>query len=226
MEDKRSSDGEERILPATCLFRFSVPCHKLERCAVDIELAEPYRIASFGELDGRQAFADLRLGWHPDGMVVSLRINGKQQPPWCNEARPGESDHLSLFVDTRNTQNIHRATRFCHHFVMMPRGRGPRLEEPVASLANIPRARENPQPLAAGAIKIHSEKRIDGYLLQAMLPAEALTGYDPGEQEALGFCYSVQDRELGIQTFAIPDHYPIDIDPSLWGTLQLQARHG
>ncbi len=222
MENAPHISEEEPLVPAAFLFRFSLPCYEVEQCSLEVELGKKHRLASFGELDGRPTFADLRLGWHRDGLVVSLRLNGKQQPPWCQEARPTESDHLSLFIDTRNTQNIHRATRFCHHFIIMPRGGGPRLEQPVALLSNIPRARENPQPVAGNVIKVRSEKRIDGYLLQAVLPTTAFTGFDPEEHEALGFCYSILDRELGVQTFAIPESYPIDMDPSLWGTLQLR----
>jgi hypothetical protein len=68
---------------------------------------------------------------------------------------------------------------------------------------------------------VRSEKRIDGYLLQACVPAEALTGFDPAEHGRLGFTYAVVDRELGWQTFSIGPEFPFVEDPSLWGTLEL-----
>ena len=71
------------------------------------------------------------------------------------------------------------------------------------------------------AFRVRSEKRIDGYLLQAMIAAEALTGFDPAEHPRLGFNYAVMDREHGLQTWSASDDYPYDSDPSLWGTLEL-----
>jgi hypothetical protein len=125
-------------------------------------------------------------------------------------------------VDTRDTHNIHRASRFCHRFVFLPQGAGRLLSDPVARLVEIQRARENPRPVPRGSLEVRSEKRIDGYVLQAFVAAEALTGFDPDENPRLGFSYAVTDREKGWQTFAVGPEYPFISDPSLWGTLELQ----
>ena len=61
----------------------------------------------------------------------------------------------------------------------------------------------------------------DGYLLDAFLAAEALTGFDPREHPRLGFNYAVMDRELGEQTFSAGSPMPYQDDPSLWVTLEL-----
>jgi hypothetical protein len=55
----------------------------------------------------------------------------------------------------------------------------------------------------------------------AVLPAQAITGYDSTEHKRLGFFYAVIDRELGWQTLALGPELPITEDPSLWGTLEL-----
>ena len=83
------------------------------------------------------------------------------------------------------------------------------------------RARQDPKPVAPERIRIRSEKRIDGYVLRALIPAAAITGYDPQEQPRLGFSYAVTDRELGWQTFTIGSDFPFPSDPTLWGTLEL-----
>ena len=63
--------------------------------------------------------------------------------------------------------------------------------------------------------------RDDGYMLEALIPAEALTGFDPAEHPRLGFTYAVLDRELGEQTFGVGSPMPYQEDPSLWATLEL-----
>ncbi len=57
------------------------------------------------------------------------------------------SDGLRVWIDTRDTHNIHRASRFCHQFVFLPTGGGPRLDQPVAEQTLINRARENATPV-------------------------------------------------------------------------------
>ena len=162
------------------------------------------------------------MGWHESGLAVSLRVQKKKQQPWCRASRLDDSDGLWLFIDTRNTQSIHRASRFCHHFVLLPQGGGRQFDRPVSALKSIQRAREDAKPIKNGQVTLRSEKRIDGYLFRAMIPADAMTGYDPVDNPALGFSYAVIDRELGWQTFSVGSEFPFVSDPSLWGTLELQ----
>ena len=85
----------------------------------------------------------------------------------------------------------------------------------------INRAKESPREIEPRQILVRSERRVDGYTLEAFLPADILTGYSPADQPQLGFTYALFDRELGTQTFSIGVEFPIDEDPSLWGTLDL-----
>jgi hypothetical protein len=213
------------ILAPTFLFRFAAPLLKYDAAwsAQALQLDDRYRLPSFGELEDRPVFADLRAGWNAEGLYFSLRVVGKRQPPWCRETRVEDSDGVQLLIDTRDTRNIHRAGRFCHRFVLLPFGAGRRLDEPAARLLPINRARENPKPVSGDALPIRSEVRIDGYLLEAHVPAAALTGYDPAEHPRLGFSYAVADRELGVQTFSIGLGFPFLEDPTLWGTLELRG---
>jgi len=61
----------------------------------------------------------------------------------------------------------------------------------------------------------------DGYVLEALVPAEALTGFDPEEHSRLGFTYFVRDSELGEQTLGVGSELPFTEDPSLWCSLEL-----
>ena len=214
----------EQLIAPPFLFRFSIPCLFTKKAwsTEGVQLDTRFRLPSFqSALGAGPQFADLRLAWRNDGIVFHLQVRGKKQSPWCRESRLDDSDGLSLWIDTRDTQSIHRAGRFCHRFVFLPQGEGAKLERPVAELLNIHRAKENPKQPQRGALQVRSERRVDGYLMQGFIPATAMTGYDPTEHLRLGFYYAVTDRELGWQTFSLGAEYPFQSDPSLWGTLEL-----
>ena len=87
-------------------------------CAVE------YRLPSLGELEGQRSFADVRAAWSEAGLAFSVRIEGKRHPSWCRETKLEDSDALQVWIDTRDTHNIHRASRFCHRFIFLPAGGG------------------------------------------------------------------------------------------------------
>ena len=213
----------EPLLASTFLYRFAVPCQHIPDLAKRWPLALPESCAlpTLSMLEGKPRLADVRMAWSDAGLGISVRVQGKKQPAWCRDSRIEDSDGLQVWIDTRNTQNIHRAGRFCHRFAFMPTGGGRKLDEPVAALLAINRAKESPREIEPRQIIVRSERRLDGYSLEAFLPAEILTGYNPSDQPQLGFTYALVDRELGTQTFTIGPEFPIDEDPSLWGTLDL-----
>ncbi|MBW3597098.1 MAG: hypothetical protein KY475_07465 [Planctomycetes bacterium] len=186
-----------------------------------MQLGEKHRLPSFGELEGRPLFADVRGAWSPRGFSFWVQVTGKRQMPWCRDSRLDESDGLSVWIDTRNTQNIHRASRFCHRFVFLPSGGGRRMEEAVAAALPINRAKEHPKPAPADSLRVRSQQRVGGYVLEAHIAAAALTGFDPAEHPRIGFAYAAIDRELGWQTFTVGPEFPFVEDPSLWGELEL-----
>ena len=213
----------DQLLPSTFLFRFSAPClYCTAPWSKDgAALSEEFRLPSLTTLDGGPEGPDVRAAWHESGLAFSVRVTGKRQPPWCRDNRIDESDGLRLWIDTRDTHNIHRAGRFCHWFVLLPTGGGHRLNEPLAAMLPINRARELPRPVRGESLRVQSRKLPDGYQLDAFIPSTALTGFDPAEHPRLGFMYAVVDRELGNRTWCSSPEFPYSEDPSLWATLEL-----
>jgi hypothetical protein len=214
----------ESLLSPAFLFRFSTLCRYAPKMWPErrgAELGIEYALPSFGGLEGHRPFADLRLGWNESGLALTLRVSGKKQATWCRDTRVEDSDGVSIWIDTRDAHNIHRATRFCHRFVFLPFGAGTRSEQPVSVLLPINRARELPKPVEPNVLRGESTQLKDGYDLRAFIPAAAITGFDPAEHPKLGFSYAVIDRELGWQTFSVGPEFPFDEDPSLWGTVEL-----
>ncbi|MBX7165169.1 MAG: hypothetical protein K1X74_02355 [Pirellulales bacterium] len=216
------SEGEA-LLPARALFRFELPCSRKATLwsAKGAELGPEFRLPNLGELEGRSEFADVRMAWNESGLAFSAVVTGKTRTPWCRESKPADSDGLHVWIDTRDTHNTHRATRFCHWLALLPAGGGGRLMDPVAALLAINRARELPKPLAYDVVKLRGSVKANGYSVEAFVPAAALTGFDATEHPKLGFTYAVRDSELGEQTFCCPGALPYMEDPSLWCTLEL-----
>lgn len=213
----------EQVLPPSFVFRYSVPVLEADRGwkTAGVELGEEFRIPCFQQLDGEEPFADLRIGWSSHGLLLDVVVEGKRQSPWCHETRLEDSDQIQVLIDTRDTRNIHRASRFCHRFLFMPTGAGPNREQPLATMLKINRAREESRTLNAERIPVACKLKKNGYRLSAMIPATVLSGYDPDEQPRLGFTYQVSDRELGWQCLSVGPEFPFLEDPSLWATLEL-----
>lgn len=213
----------EQLLPPRFLFRFSVPCRRREsqgktaNAALDVS----HRLPCFDELDGANPFAEVRAAWSTNGMAFSVIVKGKTAPLHFDEEQPELSDGFSIWIDTRDTHTIHRASRFCHQFLALPIGGGPKGDQPVRGMLPIHRARDNPKPVEPETLSVSSKTQKGGYTLSLFVPAAALTGFDPAEHPRLGFAYLVHDSELGRQTFNCPGEFPMAVDPSLWGTLEL-----
>lgn len=213
----------EQLLPTRFLFRFAAGCLYEASLGAQppAELPVECRLPSLGELEGQRSFADVRAAWNESGLGFSVRIEGKRHPSWCRESKLEDSDALQIWVDTRDTHNIHRASRFCHRFIALPLGGGRAYDQPVIDQLLVDRARENANPVRPGLLKVASEKRVGGYVMSVFIPAAALTGFNPADHPRLGFTYFVFDRELGQQYFSVGSEFPFPSDPSLWGTLEL-----
>lgn len=215
-----------QLIPERFLFRYSVPVHKLSRkpeiksgkLSKKIPLSEKYLLPSFAELEKQTDFATIKAGWHADGLAWEVEVQGKQEPVVFHPKDPEESDGLQIWIDTRDTQNIHRASRFCHYYCCQPN-----LPQATSQVTPLPiaRAREEGATVDHKQLLTHVEHFKDGYRLQLWLPAECLTGYNPQEFSSLGFYYHVVDRELGEQFLTVNNEFPFAHDPSLWSTLEL-----
>lgn len=216
------------LLAPRFLFRFSVPVFRRDPLwkPGGVELDESYRLLNLAELDAgtvdrEPSFADVRVAWSQEGLVFNVRVEGKQQPVWCREGRLEDSDGFQVWIDTRATLNIHRASRYCHRYVFLPAGGGHAQTGAVADQLLINRARENARPIRPRELQVASKLTKTGYILAAFVPAVALAGFDPLQHRQVGFTYSVFDRELGMQTFATGAAFPFLEDPTCWAALEL-----
>lgn len=211
----------KEAIPKNLMFRYRIPCHQVEGKKKPIDLDEKYSVKGFGDFEDQAEFADFRIGWNDNGIYLTVNVTGKKQTLWCRETAILESDGIQIWVDTRDTHNVHRASKFCHWFVLMATGGGDVREKPFISTLKINRSREQSPSLNKGKSIVSSKISKTGYTVSAFIPAESLNGWNPAEHPRIGFNYAVVDRELGWQTLAIGPELPISEDPSLWQTLNL-----
>jgi Carbohydrate family 9 binding domain-like len=218
------------IIPHRFLFRFSIPVSHVAKRAtggqpfLDLDAA-PF-FPDLNPLDDATSFAKLQAGWNEDGIGFRVTVAGKKMPIAEIPDEPRESDGFQLWLDTRNTQSIHRASRFCHHFAFLPAsnasaGLGKKNGAGIAYQFAIALAKEDASSNRAGLLRTASKSQVGGYVLDAWIPTETLTGYDPTANPLIGFYYVVRDAELGEQFLAVGRDFPFDHDPSLWSTLEL-----
>ena len=214
---------EISLVPPRYLFRFAVEGHRCDKLwtAAGAVLDESYRLPVLAELDGERQLADVRMAWSKDGLAWWVRVEGKSQLPWCRDSRLEDSDGMQVWIDTRATTNVHRASRFCHRFAFLPRGGGPAADQPVADQLLMNRARENARPVRPRELQVRAKVTKTSYELSAFAPAVALYGYDPEGAPRLGFTYAILDREQGLQTFSLGPGFPYDEDPSCWAEVLL-----
>ncbi|MEW4529138.1 hypothetical protein [Maioricimonas sp. JC845] len=215
------------IVPPQFLFRARFPVRYVAGLPDALDpnggpLPAEQSISGLGELDPQVPKFDLRAAWNEEGLAFSVSVEGRSLPPIGNPDRPTKSEGLFLWIDTRNTQDIHRASRYCHAFCCLPNGGGEDGAEPVVIQTPVPRAREDaplhePEEFLARTV-LHKDR----YSLTAFLPAGTLNGFRPAEQPEIGFYAMLRDAELGTHYLGIGDEFPYESDPSLWSTLQLR----
>ncbi len=216
------------VVPTPFLFRYSLVAKRIPKLPKKaktslLDLPQDCSLPNLRAVEDESAFGDVRVGWNENGFGVSVEVARRTAPLACDSRRPAESDGLQVWIDTRNTQNIHRASRFCHHFCFLPARREGKPGKPFATQLEIARSRETVTLADQKALSLNVVAKKSGYLLEAWLPAAVLTGYDPEANPRLGFYYHLRDSELGDQYLTVGDEFPFANDPSLWSTLDLQS---
>jgi len=204
-------------------FRFQIPC----RYRADLwpktshDWDSQFKLPALDALEDRPGGAEVAACWSEEGLAFQVLRRGKKKPPWCRDSRIAESDGLHVWLDTRPTADVHRATRYCHHFVFLPAGGGKRLDQPVAGQLKVARAKEDAVDIDLKFLAVRSESFSDGYRLDALIKSSALQGFAPKDQPRLGFTFLVIDAECGETSFCLGSELPFAEDPSLWSVLEL-----
>jgi hypothetical protein len=208
----------------------------------DWQLGDHFLLLDFNALSGKPKLGRVAVAWENTGLFFEAEVQGKKQPIRFIQEKGGVSDGLRVWIDTRNSPNVHRATRFCHCFHFFPGGvtksgqdlsvQGslrarslqttrdplafPGTSLPFGILDEVARAREHPNPINSSELIVRSTFKSDGYRLNAFVPATCLTGYLPSEFDRIRIFYDLVDMELGTQSQSLGPELRYSEDPSLW----------
>lgn len=214
------------VIPPAFSFQFALPVRRADKLPkrgkrllslnADFELFWP------GSEPGKTK-SPIRLfaAWNAGGLGIAAEVTGKKHPAVSHVDRPAETDAIQIWLHTRSARTIHRANRLCHHFCLLPNGAGDDGLDPIVRHLPIGRAAEDPPIRPPEEFRIWSERRKDGYALEAWLPTECLNGFDPEESPQLGFYAMLKDSELGDHCLTVDSAFPFATDPSLWQTIDL-----
>ena len=189
------------------------------------ELADEYRIPALSSLSGGRRFAEMSIGWHSTGLFFHsrLRASSGKEAAFAANNWSAKTQSCSVYIDTRWSPGVHRATSFCHRFDFLLNR--PTSTQPVVrghgELNPIQRARAAPANVHPSDISVATFFRSDGYDIKAYLKGEALTGFSPEEFQEIGIFYTINDSILGTQIMARTLQSPYFEDPNVWCRGQL-----
>ena len=215
-----------QIVPSALLFDYRVqipacPAPSGRKKGQILTLSDDARLPEFAAVDGVTPFASVSVGWNAQGIGVRVSVNGRSGPLTGSSKTIEASDCLELWIDTRPTGNVHRATGYCHRLACFPADDDTDGEPSVAAMP-IAQQREIRSEIQEQQIRRRVSTTKDGYKLEVWIPGSQLYGYrQMDELRQLGFYSIVRDTQLGEQPLTLTDDFPFAWDPSLWVQLEL-----
>jgi hypothetical protein len=161
------------------------------------------------------------VGWNPKGLGIMVLADGRGGTS-AGPDRPEGFGNVNVWIDTRDTRNVSRATRFCHRFAAhLTLGSDRKSLQVELGQRAIARAVADAPISAPDLLSARAELNRSGWVLELFLPTQALHGFDPETNRRLGLAFQVSDHEREDQFLGVGREFPIGENPSLWATLEL-----
>lgn len=215
----------EEFIPLTPVnfFQISADCPYLSRSKdqkfpnITKVQAQKMLLPDTSELCSEESFAEVSLGWNEEGLEFFIRVNRPFKRAFYPEVERGDS--VELFIDTRDVKTSGFNTRFCHHFFFLAEGVEGHFAGEITKFRT-----EDVHPLCdSSELKVKSLVQSSGYVLNIFIPSHCLNGYDPEQFNRLGFSYRINQADGFPQHFTVvSEDFPIEQQPSLWGSLKLK----
>ena len=211
-------------IPKRAFFQVAFPCvFRADAPVIDGEIDdwdEMHLVPDLMGVEEKSPFADVYMAWRDNGLFFAVDVKGAGgRAP--DVRRPLRGDGFQVWIDTRDVRTAPRGSRYCHHFCFWP-GNG--TEKAGGRPFRLRQARAHPRLCDPERLEVASKVFQTGYRIEARIPADALTGFDPAENNRLGFTYLLRDKKLGRQVWTAEEILPVAYDPSLWGTAELVRR--
>jgi hypothetical protein len=161
------------------------------------------------------------MGWNARGLGIAVRAEGVADAQYA-VGRPEGFATAQFWIDTRDTRNVSRATKFCHRFVANLKVVSRKTVEVEVVQRPIARAIADPPMSRPGDVSARVDAGRTEWTLELFIPAKALNGYDPENTRRLGFAYQISDHLREDQFFGVGREFPVGENPSLWSVLELK----
>lgn len=216
----------ENVVPPSLLFEFR---HVVPQCELPskkksgrlLTLASDAPLFVPATLNDQNSCAEFRLGWHADGVGICVAVHGKTEVVNGSSADPDRSDSVKIWLDTRPSGNVHRATEYCHSFICLPADEQ-QDGRPSADVLPIAQQRATRVETNTNSFLLRTHRTKSGYELEVWIPGNQLSGYrEIAETGRIGFHAVVHDTELGEQPFSVGSDFPTSYDPSTWTQMDL-----
>ena len=105
------------LLPQAFWFRPALACPRLDGIpgakAALLDLPVSATLADFEGLEGRESWSEVRAASNAGGIGFEFRVKGKKGPIVHAPSQPTSfSDGVELWLDTRDTRDVHRGLGF------------------------------------------------------------------------------------------------------------------
>jgi hypothetical protein len=213
------------LVPRRAFLRFEIPLHSISKSPrIDASLRKwtPHHLLPpLEEIDGRPVWADVYAAWNDDGLFFAFDVRQRRGPPECDVEHWWKGDGLRICIDTRDTRENKRATRFCHFFYVLPTGGGANRRGPVVGVHKMSRSKEPAPVVDLSRIKVAVAAERTHYCVEAFFPGDVLNGWSPAEHPRIGLFYKIKDTYRDEQTLTGGDDLGWNADPSVWATAVL-----
>jgi hypothetical protein len=215
------------LLPQLFWFRMAAPCARVEEIPRKadssrlLDLPPECALPDWSQVDGLTSWAQIRLGWNPRGPGITVVAQGVSDQQRIRD-RPEGFAFAQFWIDTRDSRNVSRATRFCHRFIArleVAKGRQLSVE---ATQRPVARAQSDAPLCKPEILTSRAELGKADWVLELFLPAQALNGFDPDTNRRLGFAYQISDHIREDQFLSVGREFPVGDNPSLWATIELR----
>ena len=224
---------DKPLLPQAFWFRLAASCPRVDEIPRSggrralLDLPTSCTLPDLASLDGRVSWASVRVGWNPQGLGIAVLADRPQSKGTSATDRPEGFADVNVWIDTRDTRDVSRATRFCHRFsahLTLTKDRKSLAVE--VNQRPIARAMADAPLCSPDLLMSRTELNREGWILELFCPSSALSGFDPDTNSRLGFAYQVADHEREDQFLGIGRDFPLGENPSLWATLELVSSKG
>jgi hypothetical protein len=211
----------ESTPPLLPLEFFSLAC-SIKHAAISatapssVVMRSSFTLPDTAELLGEERFSEIALCWNQEGLCLEVFVDKPFEEVYFPFFSKG--DAIELFFDTRDLKTAGFATRFCHHFVVLPQA-----VQDIQALEMTHFRTEDTHTLCdPNELAVHADFHKNSYSVRILIPAQCLHGFDPKVCDRIGFTYRIHRYGGQPQHFAVAsEHFAIEQSPRLWASLTL-----